>query len=102
MTKSWNCAISVSKSFLKFIGKVLEIRFLVTKPAKKGLAIGIFLVFLNQFSGTLAIMTYTADIFKSSGSTLSPNESSIIVSFIQLIGVYVSTICVDRFGRKVS
>lgn len=63
--------------------------------------IGFFLISLNQFSGTLAIITYTADIFKSSGSTLSPNESSIIVAFIQLIGVYVSSNCVDRFGRKV-
>lgn len=64
--------------------------------------IGMFLIFINQFSGTLAIITYTADIFQNSGSNLSPNESSIIVAFIQLVGVYVSTVCVDRFGRKVS
>lgn len=56
---------------------------------------------LNQFSGSFAIMTYTADIFKSSGSNLSPNESSIIVAVIQLTGVYVSTICVEKCGRKV-
>jgi Sugar (and other) transporter len=80
----------------------LLINVLVTKPARKGLSIGIFLMFLNQFSGSYAIMTYTADIFKSSGSNLSPNESSIIVAFIQLLGVYCSSICVDRFGRKVS
>lgn len=73
----------------------------MTKPAKKGLAIGLFLVFLNQYSGTLVIMTYTADIFKSSGSDLSPNESSMIVALIQLTGVYVSTICVEKCGRKV-
>lgn len=58
-------------------------------------------MFLNQFSGSLVVLTYAADIFLSSGSSLSPNESSIIVAFIQLVGVYVSTLCVDRFGRKV-
>lgn len=74
----------------------------MTKPAKAGIIIGLFLMVLNQFSGTFAIMTYTADIFKSSGSDLTPNESSIIVAAIQLAGVYTSTICVEKFGRKVS
>ena len=60
-----------------------------------------FLMFRSQFSGTLAIITYTADIFINSGSNLSPNESSIIVAFIQLLGVYVSSLCIDKFGRKV-
>lgn len=75
--------------------------FLVTKSAKKGIAVGLFLMFLRQFSGTLSIITYTSEIFKSSGSSLSPNESSIIVAFIQLLGVYSSTLTVDRFGRTV-
>lgn len=75
--------------------------FLVTKSAKKGIIIGVFLMFLNQFSGTFAFMTYTADIFNSSGSNFTPNESSIIVALIQLIGVYFSMSCVERFGRKV-
>ena len=64
--------------------------------------IGIFLVFLNQYSGTLVIMTYTSSIFENSGSNLSSNKSSIIVAVIQLAGVYVSTVCVEKFGRKVS
>ncbi|KAL1403250.1 hypothetical protein pipiens_005754 [Culex pipiens pipiens] len=42
-----------------------------TKDARKGLAIGIFLMLLNQFSGALAIMTYTASIFERSGSDLT-------------------------------
>jgi hypothetical protein len=64
--------------------------------------IGLFLMFLNQFSGSFAIMVYTADIFRKSGSDLTPNESAIIVAVIQLLGVYVSTICVEKCGRKVS
>lgn len=46
-------------------------------------------------------MVYTTEIFRKSGSDLSPNESAIIVAVIQLIGVYVSTICVEKCGRKV-
>lgn len=73
----------------------------MTKPARKAIIIGMFLMFLNQFSGTFAVMTYTNDIFQSSGSSMSPNESSIIVAAIQLVGVYVATLCVERCGRKV-
>jgi len=73
----------------------------VTEPARKGLAIGMFLMFLNQFSGILAIITYTTVIFKNSGSQWSANESAITIALIQLVGVYVSMFCVDRYGRKI-
>lgn len=69
--------------------------------ASKAMIIGLFLMFLNQFSGSLAVMTYTADIFKDSGSNFTPNESSMIVAFTQLVGVYFSSFLVDKFGRKV-
>ncbi|XP_055545641.1 facilitated trehalose transporter Tret1-like [Wyeomyia smithii] len=72
-----------------------------TKPAQKGLCIGIFLMLLNQFSGALAIITYSATIFQESGSDLTPNVSSIIVALIQLIGTGVSFALVDNIGRKI-
>lgn len=71
------------------------------KDARKGLAIGIFLMLLNQFSGALAIMTYTASIFERSGSDLSPHVSSIIVALVQLLGTLVSFSLVDNLGRKI-
>lgn len=46
------------------------------------------------------MMTFTATIFEESGSTLSPNVSSIIVGAIQIIGSMFPTILVDRLGRK--
>jgi hypothetical protein len=61
----------------------------------------LFLTFIASFSGNFAIMTYTAEIFESSGSSLKPNESAMIVAFIQFFGIYVASICVDKFGRKV-
>lgn len=39
-------------------------------------------------------------IFESAGSSLSPTISAIIVGLIQLVGTYVSTVLVERAGRK--
>ncbi|XP_058816625.1 uncharacterized protein LOC131679891 [Topomyia yanbarensis] len=72
-----------------------------TTQARKGLGIGIFLMLLNQFSGALAIITYTATIFEESGSDLSPKMSSIIVALIQLVGTIISFTLVDNLGRKI-
>lgn len=74
---------------------------LMTNPGRKALLIGIGLATLNQLCGYVPMSAYTANIFKESGSTLSPNASSIIVTVIQFIGSIVSTALVDRVGRKV-
>lgn len=71
----------------------------VTKPAKKVLLIGVFLMFLEQFSGVFALLFFVSTIFEYSGSTMSPNASSIIVGVIQLLGAYCSTQFVDKVGR---
>lgn len=55
---------------------------------------------LNQFCGCFAMLNFTATIFAESGSTLSPNISSIIVGGIQIIGSMFPTFLVDRLGRK--
>lgn len=55
---------------------------------------------LEIFTGTYALLSYASLVFDEAGSTLSPNASAIIVGVIQVVGVYVSTILVDRAGRK--
>lgn len=45
-------------------------------------------------------ISYTETIFKMSGSSLSPNDSAIIVGAIQVFGSYLSTILVERAGRR--
>jgi SP family facilitated glucose transporter-like MFS transporter 8 len=73
----------------------------VLKSSRRGLLMSFFIVFIAAFSGNFALLTYTADIFADSGSSLRPNEASMIVAFIQLVGVYFASIFVDKFGRKV-
>lgn len=72
-----------------------------TIQTRKAFIIGIVLVALNQFSGVAPMLNYTAHIFQESGSTLSPNDSAIVVGVIQVVGSVASTNLVDRAGRKV-
>lgn len=75
---------------------------LVNNPGKKGMVIGIFLAVLDNFSGSFALMNYTATIFEESGSVMSSNESALFVGIIQVIGTTLLPFLVDRIGRKVS
>lgn len=54
----------------------------------------------DLLSGVYALLSYASMVFHSAGSSLSPNVSAIIVGAIQVVGVYVSTLLVDRAGRK--
>ncbi|CAG9801730.1 unnamed protein product [Chironomus riparius] len=72
----------------------------MTKKAKKGMTFGIFLVFLLAFSGNTVIMQYTAFIFGITGSSLPPNEASIIIAAMQVIGILIMGLLVDRIGRR--
>lgn len=69
--------------------------------ARKAFTIGLVLVVLNQFSGLMAVLTYSDSIIKEAGVTVSPAVSAIIVSILQTFGSYVPTVLADRAGRKV-
>lgn len=83
-----------------FIDNESVVYVTVKWPAIKAILIGFSLTAINLFSGTFAMINYTANIFKASGSTLDPHVSSIIIAVIQILGVYGSTNLVDRIGRK--
>ena len=78
----------------------LSIGDFMEKNARRGICLGVFLMFVNQFSGYFAILQYTSTIFDESGSSLTSNESTIIVGALQIIGSFVSFFIIDRFGRK--
>ncbi|OXA62593.1 Facilitated trehalose transporter Tret1 [Folsomia candida] len=67
----------------------------------KPLAICLVLMIFQQFGGINAVIFFTVDIFKASGSDINPNVASIIVGSVQVVCVIVSTLLVDRMGRKV-
>lgn len=68
---------------------------------RRSMIYGFILIALNMLCGCFVLINYTASIFTESGSTLPPNISAIIVGIIQVIGSFVSTAIIDRFGRKV-
>lgn len=73
-----------------------------TKVAQKALLIGVVMVSMNQLTGVVAMLSYTATIFEEAGSSIPPNMSAIIIGIIQVIGNCIATYLVDRSGRKVA
>lgn len=59
------------------------------------------MIFLNQTNGIWVLLNYTNKIFKEAGSSISDNQSSIIVAIVQLIANSVAMICVDLAGRRI-
>lgn len=76
-------------------------KLLIQNPGRKAITIGLVLCMLNHFSGNFVLLNYTANIFKMSGSVLSPNESALVVACVQFIGTCTVQVLVERAGRKV-
>jgi facilitated trehalose transporter len=53
------------------------------------------------FSGLNAVIFYTVQIFKSAGTAINPNISSIIVGLVLLISNTVATFLIDKIGRRI-
>ncbi|KAG6456655.1 facilitated trehalose transporter Tret1 [Manduca sexta] len=66
----------------------------------KPLVIGFALLFFQQFSGIDAVIFFTVEIFQSAGSTLDAMTATIIIGLVQLLSNGVSTMLVDRAGRR--
>nr|XP_003704535.1 PREDICTED: facilitated trehalose transporter Tret1-like [Megachile rotundata]XP_012143272.1 PREDICTED: facilitated trehalose transporter Tret1-like [Megachile rotundata]XP_012143273.1 PREDICTED: facilitated trehalose transporter Tret1-like [Megachile rotundata]XP_012143274.1 PREDICTED: facilitated trehalose transporter Tret1-like [Megachile rotundata]XP_012143275.1 PREDICTED: facilitated trehalose transporter Tret1-like [Megachile rotundata] len=82
----------------------MKTSFLVSLKSRstvKSFIISYGLMFFQQLSGVNVVIFYVSTIFAKSGSDLSPSESSIIVGAIQVIAVFLSTLVVDRLGRKI-
>ncbi|XP_015120401.1 facilitated trehalose transporter Tret1 [Diachasma alloeum] len=71
-----------------------------SKAAIRGLIIAFGLMFFQQLSGVNAIIFYSGSIFEAAGSTMDSNISTIVVGVMQVIAVFVSTLVVDKLGRR--
>ncbi|CAK9814494.1 Facilitated trehalose transporter Tret1 [Anthophora quadrimaculata] len=72
-----------------------------SKTTLKSFIIGYGLMFFQQTCGINVVIFYTTSIFEKAGSSLNADESTMIVGLLQVIAVFVSSLIVDRAGRKV-
>lgn len=59
------------------------------------------LMFFQQFSGINAVIFYTTNIFESAGSNIPSKIATIIVGVVQMIATYISSLLIERAGRKI-
>ncbi|XP_015509825.1 facilitated trehalose transporter Tret1 [Neodiprion lecontei] len=71
-----------------------------TRGNRRALLILLGLKATQQFSGHMAIVAYTQEIFSHSGSALAPSEAVIVLGGAQLVAGVIAAGLVDRLGRR--
>lgn len=69
--------------------------------AKKATLITFALMFFQQLSGINAVIFYAGTIFKEAGTSLKPEHATILVGCFQVIATFVSSIVIDKLGRRI-
>nr|CAH7766798.1 unnamed protein product [Callosobruchus chinensis] len=72
----------------------------LSKVLRKCFVITIGLMFIQQFSGVLAIVTYLQTIFNSAGSFLPGHICVMIVGVFQTLSVLVTIYIVEKINRR--
>ncbi|KAG8198778.1 hypothetical protein JTE90_007088 [Oedothorax gibbosus] len=78
----------------------VNIREFLVPTVYKPFGLSILLMLFQQFSGVNAVMFYTVQIFESAGSTMDPLLATILVATVQVIATMISSVLMDRAGRK--
>ncbi|CAG7831251.1 unnamed protein product [Allacma fusca] len=73
---------------------------LLAGPILKPTGISLMLMFLQQFGGINAVLFYCVAIFRDAGTGIAEDTSAIMVAVVQVIFAFLSTILVERAGRK--
>ncbi|XP_067003354.1 facilitated trehalose transporter Tret1-2 homolog isoform X2 [Anabrus simplex] len=73
---------------------------LLRRPVLLPFCLSLFLMAFQQLSGIDAIVFYTVEIFKSSGSSTDEHLSTILVGLVQLVSNLLALFVVDRAGRR--
>lgn len=71
------------------------------KPTRRAFFIVLIQFFFFQFTGSNAILFYTSTIFEEANISIDSGIASIIVVSSQIFGTSISSLCVDRVGRRV-
>nr|XP_022905404.1 facilitated trehalose transporter Tret1-like [Onthophagus taurus] len=64
------------------------------------LSIAMLLMVFQQLSGINAVIFYTSDIFQSAHVNIDPQISAIIITTIQVLATFTSSLLIDKKGRK--
>lgn len=66
----------------------------------KAIFISLGLMFFQQMSGINAVIFFTKDIFDAADTGIDSGIATIIVGVMQVISVFVSSLIVDKLGRR--
>lgn len=78
----------------------LNFAALINKRVMKAMAIALALMFFQQFGGVNAIIFYTSNIFNQAHINFDAKIASIIVAIMQVVATFISSLVVDKAGRK--
>ncbi|XP_044269112.1 facilitated trehalose transporter Tret1-like isoform X1 [Tribolium madens] len=81
--------------------KIPLLQSLETRAAKISLLICFGLMFFQQLGGINAVIFYVGTIFEEADSGLSASDVTILVGVMQVIATFVSSLVIDKFGRKI-
>ncbi|CAG7629769.1 unnamed protein product [Allacma fusca] len=82
-------------------GEKVRLATIFSRSIIQPVLICLSLMVFEQISGFNAIIFYTVDIFKASGSQLDSNLATIIIGIVQVLATVVSCILVDLTGRRI-
>ena len=79
----------------------VNFRELLRKNILKLLALGIFLAFLQQWSGINVVIYYASDIFRAAGFNLQEMMVQIVaIGLVMLLSVIITIFTVEKLGRR--
>lgn len=80
--------------------KFISYKALLSRACLMPFGIVLGLLIIQQVSGIDAVVFFTVEIFRASGSTLNSYYATIIVGAVQLLSNFSALFVVDKAGRK--
>ncbi len=82
---------------------VAQVNFkeLLSRKVLKLISLGVFLAFLQQWSGINVVIYYASDIFQAAGFNLQEMMVQIVaIGLVMLLSVFVTIFTVEKLGRR--
>ncbi|XP_026325068.1 facilitated trehalose transporter Tret1 isoform X2 [Hyposmocoma kahamanoa] len=83
------------------LNQVSFVKSITKKTAMKAILICYALMVLQQLSGINAVLFNTTAIFESAGATIPSEIATIVIGVIQVIATFISSMIVDKLGRRI-